>query len=761
MIRHLAASSSYPQVRRVAVIGNYPPRRCGIATFTADLCEAISAKYEVVDCFAVPVNDNPKGYEYPSRVRFELEQNEVSSYLRAADFLNINDVDIVCLQHEYGIFGGTAGSYILSLLQELRMPVATTFHTVLRNPSVEQRKVLEEIANLSDRVVVMSQRGVEFLQEIYRVPAEKIDFIPHGIPDVPFVDPNFYKDRFGVEGKLVLLTFGLLSKNKGIEYAIEAMRDIRARYPNVVYIILGATHPHVRRVEGESYRLSLQRLARARGVEEAVMFHDRFVSTEELVEFIGAADVYLTPYLNREQITSGTLAYAVGAGKAVVSTPYWHAEELLADGRGVLVPFADPKALAQRVVELLDNDVERHAMRKRAYLFAREMIWPAVATRYLETFERARQERMLKPRPVFAARTLGQRPMQLPELNLNHLQLMTDSTGILQHAMFCVPNYGEGYTTDDNARALEVAVLLEQSGGEWASLSSGLASRYLAFLWHAFNGANGRFRNFMSYERRWQEEKGSEDSHGRAIAACGTVVGRSKQTQLCGLASRLFDQALPATLEFTSPRAWAFVLLGIEKYLKRFSGDRSAQNARDTLAQRLFDLFQRTAQPDWTWFEDRLTYCNAVMPQAMIAAGRSLGRQEMLDVGLRSLAWLMDVQRSEEGHFVPIGTNGFYIRGGQRARFDQQPVEAQATVSACLEAYLATGERRWRRDADLAFEWFLGRNDLKLSLYDPTTGGCHDGLHPDRVNQNQGAESTLAFLISLLEVNLLSTSSFL
>lgn len=329
MIRHLAASSSYPQVRRVAVIGNYPPRRCGIATFTADLCEAISAKYEVVDCFAVPVNDNPKGYDYPSRVRFELEQDEVSSYLRAADFLNINDVDIVCLQHEYGIFGGTAGSYILSLLQELRMPVATTFHTVLRNPSVEQRKVLEEIANLSDRVVVMSQRGVEFLREIYRVPAEKIDFIPHGIPDVPFVDPNFYKDRFGVEGKLVLLTFGLLSKNKGIEYAIEAMHEIRARYPNVVYIILGATHPHVRRAEGESYRLSLQRLARARGVEEAVMFHDRFVSTEELVEFIGAADVYLTPYLNREQITSGTLAYAVGAGKAVVSTPYWHAEELL------------------------------------------------------------------------------------------------------------------------------------------------------------------------------------------------------------------------------------------------------------------------------------------------------------------------------------------------------------------------------------------------------------------------------------------------
>jgi len=754
-------ASSYPQVRRVAVIGNYLPRQCGIATFTTDLCEAISAKYATVDCFAVPVNDREEGYDYPPRVRFELVEDYLPSYRRAVDFLNISDVDIVCLQHEYGIFGGTAGSHILTLLRELRMPIVTTLHTILRDPTPEQRAVLEEIASLSDRLVVMSLRGQEFLQQVYRVQKEKIDFIPHGVPDVPFVDPNFYKDRFGVEGRLVLLSFGLLSKDKGFETVIEAMPMIRARYPNAVYIIVGATHPHVRMSEGESYRLSLQRLARSRGVEQGVIFHDRFVSLEELVEFIGAADVYLTPYRKREQITSGTLAYTVGAGKAVVSTPYWYAEELLADGRGVLVPFGDPQALAAKVLELLDNDAERHAMRKRAYLFARQMIWPVVATRYMETFETARQDRLRHPRPAFMAKTLDQRPAELPVLNLAHLRMLTDDTGILQHAIFAVPNYSEGYTTDDNARALWAAVLLEQLGGEEEAEAFRLAARYLAFLWHAFSPELGRFRNFMSYDRRWLEEIGSEDSHARALAVCGLAVGRSGWEQLRGLASRLFDQALPAVERFTSPRAWAYALIGIDGYLKRFFGDRGAQAARDLLTARLLDLYHRVSQQDWLWFEDRLTYCNAVMPQAMIVSGTSMGRQELTEVGLCSLDWLCRVQRPDQGHFVSIGSEGFYVRGGERARFDQQPIEAQATVSACLAAYMATRDLRWRREADVAFEWFLGRNDLNLPLYDPATGGCHDGLHPDRVNQNQGAESTLAYLLSLLEIRLVDSASTL
>ncbi len=376
----------YSAINRIAFIGNYLPRQCGIATFTTDLCEAIAAEHGDTTCIAVPVNDIESGYAYPARVRFELTEKDLESYRRAADFLNINSVDLVCLQFEYGIFGGRAGSHILALLRDLRVPIVTTLHTILREPDAHQRRVLMEVAGLSDRVVVMSERGTEFLQEIYHVSPEKIDLIPHGIPDLPFVDPSFHKDLFGVEGKIVLLSFGLLSPNKGIENVIAALPTILAKHPNVVYFIVGATHPHVLRHDGETYRFSLQWLAQEKGVEGQVIFYNRFVSLEELVEFIGAADIYITPYLNPTQIVSGTLAYTLGAGKAVISTPYWYAEEMLANDRGALVPFRDPAALAEQVVELLANEAKRHGMRKRAYLFGRDMIWPQVARRYMESF---------------------------------------------------------------------------------------------------------------------------------------------------------------------------------------------------------------------------------------------------------------------------------------------------------------------------------------------------------------------------------------
>lgn len=741
-----------PGIKRVAFIGNYLPRQCGIATFTTDLCESVATEYPDTQCMALPVNDIEEGYAYPPRVRFELTEKDLDSYRRAADFLNINNVDIVSLQHEYGIFGGRAGSHILSLLEELRMPVVTTFHTVLQEPNPDQRRVLQQVAHLSERVVVMSTRGAGFLQTIYGVAPEKIDLIPHGIPDVPFVDPSFYKDNFGVEGKTVLLTFGLLSPNKGIETVIEALPAILAKHPNVVYIILGATHPNVLRHDGESYRLSLQWLAQERGVESQVIFYNRFVSIEELTEFIGAADLYITPYLNPRQITSGTLAYTVGAGKAVISTPYWYAEEMLDDERGVLVPFCDPAALAEQVTELLDNDARRHAMRKRAYLFGREMVWPQVAQGYMESFARARAERRYAAAP-FAVKPLDRRPLQLPPLRLDHLRRMTDDTGLLQHALFTVPNYAEGYCIDDNARALIVSVNLEELGHTEAFE---MASRYLAFIAYAFNTETGRFRNFMDYRREWLEEIGSDDSHGRTLWALGTVLGRSNTPALQNIAAWLFEQALPALLDMTSPRAWAFGILGIHEYLRRFDGDRHAGQVRDELAGRLLALYQRCRADEWRWFEDRLTYCNAVLPHALLMCGQWLPNPAMTAAGLESLEWLVALQRSAAvgGHFVPIGSNGFYVQGGERARFDQQPVEAQTTAAACLEAYRGTGDERWRKEARRAFEWFLGRNDLGLPVYDPNTGGCGDGLHPDRLNHNQGAESTLAFLQTLLELRL-------
>ena len=451
---HIPTSST---IRRIAFIGNYMPRQCGIATFTTDLCEAIATEYDGTTCIALPVNDIEAGYAYPDRVRFELTEKDLSSYLRAADFLHTNNVDLVCLQHEYGIYGGRAGSHVLALLRELHMPIVTTLHTILRDPDPEQRRVLQEIAALSDRLVVMSARGAEFLQEVYQVSGKKIDLIPHGIPDVPFVDPSFHKDLFGVEGKTVLLSFGLLSANKGIENVIAALPDVLVRHPNVVYIILGATHPHVKRDEGEKYRLSLQRLAKEKGVEEQVIFYNQFVSLEELIEFIGAADIYITPYLNQAQIVSGTLAYTLGAGKAVISTPYWYAEEMLADERGALVPFHDPKALADQVIDLLDNEAKRHAMRKRAYLFGRNMVWPQVARRYMESFERARSERRHFSLRSLTVKAMDEHPGELPPLKLDHLRHMADETGMLQHAIFTVPNYHHGYTTDDNTRALMVS----------------------------------------------------------------------------------------------------------------------------------------------------------------------------------------------------------------------------------------------------------------------------------------------------------------
>jgi glycosyltransferase involved in cell wall biosynthesis len=738
---------------RIAFIGNYLPRQCGIATFTTDLCEAVAVEHPGATCIALPVNDNEAGYEYPSRVRFELAEKDIDSYRRAADFLNINSVDVVSLQFEYGIFGGRAGSHILALLRELRMPIVTTLHTILREPDPQQRRVLEEVAALSDRVVVMSERGAAFLRDIYRISPAKIDLIPHGIPDLSFVDPGFHKDLFGVEGKIVLLSFGLLSANKGIENVIAALPAILAKHPNVVYFIVGATHPQVKQHDGETYRLSLQWLAQEKGVEGQVIFYNQFVTLDELVEFIGAADIYITPYQNPAQIVSGTLAYTLGAGKAVISTPYWYAEEMLADERGVLVPFRDPPALAAQVIDLLDNESKRHAMRKRAYMFGRDMIWPQVARRYLESFARARAEKRNFTSSVFAVKPLDKRPAELPLLKLDHLRRMTDDTGMLQHALFTLPNYREGYTVDDNARALMVSVLADELGH---SEASEIVSRYLSFICYAFNGETKRFRNFMDYQRNWLEASGSDDSHGRTLWALGTLLGRSNTPGLQSMAGRLFEQALPAILTTTSPRAWAFALIGIHEYLRRYDGDRRASQVREELAGRLLTLYQANRSDKWCWFEESLSYCNATLPHAFLMCGQSIPNRTMNDAALESLTWLADIQRDKTngGHFVPIGSNGFYPRGGERARFDQQPVEAQTMVSACLEAYRITGDKNWYKEARLAFDWFLGRNDLNLPIYDPTTGGCRDGLHADRPNENQGAESSLAFLQAILELRL-------
>jgi glycosyltransferase involved in cell wall biosynthesis len=742
-------------ISKIAFIGNYAPRQCGIATFTTDLCESISTAFPDIECVVVAMDDIEGGYDYPERVRFHINENDLDSYRNAADFLNLNNFDLVCLQHEFGIFGGSAGGHILTLLRQLNMPIVTTFHTILHDPDPFQNQVMKEIARLSSRVIAMTNRSSDYLVNIYGIPRGKIDLIPHGIPDVPFVDPNFYKDKFAVEGKQVLLTFGLLSPNKGIENVIKALPMIARKFPDFVYMVLGATHPNVRRTDGEKYRKSLIELARNLGVEDKVIFHDRFVDIGELIEFIGAADIYITPYLNPAQIVSGTLAYSVGAGKAVISTPYWHAEELLDDGRGVLVPFNDPAAISREVICLLENEAERHAMRKKAYLLGREMVWNKVAGLYMESFVQSRERRLISKRITsFVHSNNIENKIEHFELNLKHLMLLTDDTGILQHSIYSIPNYQEGYTTDDNARALLVSLMLDELGEQTAINPQALSHRYLAFLSYAYNPKNNRFRNFLSYDRTWLEEQGSDDSHGRALWSLGYLLGHSIVEGLRGVASRIFNSALPSVLELKSPRAWAYTLIGIAEYLQRYPGDRTVTHIGDALAQRLAAMYQSTSDNDWKWFEPIVAYDNAILSLALLSTDQWLQKEDIIEIGLESLKWLVSVQTAVNGNFSPIGSNGFYPRNGTRARFDQQPIEANATVSACLKAFRITEDMQWYEEALRAFNWFLGHNDIEQPLYDIETGGCRDGLHSDRTNQNEGAESLLSFLMALLQLRL-------
>jgi glycosyltransferase involved in cell wall biosynthesis len=750
-----------PDLKRVAFIGNYLPRQCGIATFTTDLTESFSAQFPKTQSMVLAMNDLPEGYPYPEKVRYELREKNLFDYERAANFLNQHAVDAISLQHEFGIFGGKWGRNILTLLRNVNAPVVTTLHTVLEKPDPEQYEVMREVARLSNRLVVMSEHSRHDLQNLYGVPEHKIDFIPHGIHDVPFVDPGFHKDKFGAEGRFVLMTFGLLSRNKGLEYVIEALPAVVARYPDLTYLILGATHPHVVATEGESYRESLQERVRQLGLEDNVLFYDQFVDLKDLKEFIGAANIYITPYLDPEQVVSGTLAYTVGAGKAVISTPYRYAKELLAGGRGILVPFWDAKAISEQVLYLLANEAERNAIRKRAYLYGRNMIWPAVAEKYRESFDRARQQHFAEHYLMTVNNFQQQEETDAsPMLKLDHIERLTDGTGMYQHAVFSVPNYDEGYTTDDNARALIVSVQLEevtsaaQNGADQQSLArvQELGNRYLAFLWHAFNQEEKRFRNFMDYDRRWLEDVGSEDSHGRSLWALGTVLARSQREGLQGMAGRLFEAALPAVTEFTSPRAWAFALLGIQHYLRRYPGDRAFLTVQNTLVQRLIELYRESRTEGWFWFEDAVTYCNPALSQALLRYGQANNEPEATAVGLESLAWLVEIQQSDKGWIMPIGNQGFYHKGSQISYFDQQPVEVYSLISACLDAYRATKDRKWYAYANQAFDWFFGRNALGVPVYDKVTGGCRDGLHIDRLNENQGAESTLSFLQSLLEL---------
>ncbi len=739
----------------VAFVATYPPRKCGIGTFTQDLVKSLAHFFnedvgpEAEDNLQVIAMNNlpQESYQFPPEVYFEIRDQYKEDYHDAAAFINLSPVDVVSLQHEYGIFGGPDGNHIIHLLNNLKKPVVTTLHTVLKEPSPGQEKTLKSIISFSTKLVVLAERAVDILKSVYDAPDDKIVMIPHGAPDIPFLDPSYYKDQFQAEGRRVILTFGLLSPNKGIEYVIEAMPRVVEEFPDVLYIVLGATHPEVKRIHGEHYRLALEHRVKELGLQDHVVFHNRFVTLERLVQFLVAADIYITPYLSKEQIVSGTLAYALTCGKAVISTPYWYAEELLADDRGFLVPFKDSNAIADKILLLLRDESLRNRLRKNAYQFGRKMIWREVANSYATVFEQALIDYGRHAIPAKVRQKPLTRP-SLPEIKLDHLYALTDDTGILQHAVYSTPDRHHGYTTDDNARALIVATMNYKMFQDEEILKP--LHTYLAFINHALDRKTNRIRNFMGYNREWLEEAGSEDSHGRTLWALGYTVCHAPDSAILSLSNRLFKNISKLCTQFTAPRAWAYSILGCLYYLKRFGGDTEVRQIANRLGHMIYDLYKNNSTDEWVWFEDIVTYANARVPQALIAIGHYLNNQDMIDMGLKSLKWLLEIQTDPHtGYLSLIGNSQWYQKDGEKSRFDQQPVEIACFIDACHQAFTVTKDEYWWQEMERAFRWFLGKNDKNQYLYDFKNGACYDGLEPGGVNMNQGAESTLSWLYSL------------
>lgn len=732
---------------KVAFIGNALPRRCGIATFTIDLEMAVRSLPDVAESAILAMRDPGGDYLWPAQVTRSIDQNDPAQYRAAADAINAAGYDVVCLQHEFGIFGGEAGCLVLDLIAGLTMPLVTTLHTVLDRPSPAQRVVMEAVLAASARVIVMAQKGRSILIENYNADPGKVRVIAHGIPDEPFSGSNAARQRLGFAGRQVILTFGLISPNKGIETMIEALPAIVARCPDAVYVVMGATHPHLLRDAGETYRLGLMDRVEALGLGNHVVFLNRFAERPELLDHIAMCDVYVTPYRDEAQMTSGTLAYAHGLGRAVVSTPYWHAIELLGDGSGVLVPFGDGAGMGEAVADLLSDGSARRIMATRAYVASRPMVWAEVARRYGEAFREALRSPVGSRLKAGHAAPNAPPFLPLPATSNQHFKAMCDDTGLFQHAIGSIPDRRHGYCVDDNARALLLCVKPDNR----LDAAPGLAAHFASFVQHAWNPDNRRFRNFMSFDRHWLEPAGSQDSHGRTLWALG-VSAAAPDPSLAAWASDLFREALPTVLEFTAPRSWAFALLGLDAYCSSHAEDALGNAIRRRLAGRLVQLLRDTATDQWPWFESRLTYDNARLCEALIRSGGGIGDADMLAMGLASLRWLLAMQTAPAGHFRPIGSQGFALAQRTPLPFDQQPLEACATVAACLAARQHDPDGLWLSAAHQAFAWFLGENDLAVPLVDTESGSCRDGLHPDRANDNRGAESVLSYLLALADM---------
>jgi glycosyltransferase involved in cell wall biosynthesis len=740
----------------VVYVGTFVPKTCGIATFANDLGTSIAQEMGGKPYRVIAITDRAGGYNYPSEVTFEIRKNVIRDYARAAEYLNGSSAQIVSLQHEFGIYGGDAGKYLSVLLSHLKKPVITTLHTILENPPSDYLEALEDVINYSQRLVTMSQKGARMLHEIYGVPQDKISIIHHGVPDVPFVDSNFYKEQFNVEGLTVLLTFGLISPNKGIETALEALPYVVEKYPNTVYIILGATHPEVKKIHGEQYRLSLERKAMDLKIADNVVFQNRFVDLQELTEYMSCCDVYLTPYLAKEQITSGTLAYAVGMGKAVVSTPYWYAEELLSDSRGILVDFGDVKGMANALNDLIGDSLRRNRIRKAAYEYGRTMVWREVGRHYVEMFLQMLSER--RDLDVISSWKQKMLPLiTLPEINLDHLISLSDDVGLLQHASFGIPDRDHGYSADDVGRGLAALMTCYSQQKDEQILP--LIRTYVSFLNHS-QTETGHFHNFMSYDRRFLDEQGSDETLGRVLWGLGTLVRWGPKEQVRALAQNMMAKAVPKILELDAPRAKADAIIGMYHLLQKFVGASQFKRLLIELADDLVSLYKENRSAGWEWFEDVLAYGNAKIPEALLRCYQITQNEEYLKVALESLDFITKEQMNGV-YFDLVGNEGWYPKGGEKALFGQQPIDAGYLVEAYVAASEITNNFKYLELARLAFEWFLGRNRLNTALYDFADGSVADGIDSSGISANQGAESVVCYLLAVLGLSELKAQRIL
>jgi len=727
---------------KICLIGSFLPRKCGIATFSHNLLNSIRfavPENEPLDAFVVAVNDCDK-YDYPKEVEFTIDQNIQEDYVKAAEYIN-DHADVCILQHEYGVYGGQYGVYILTLLNKLKVPVTATFHTILKEPNFLQKIILQQICNKASQVVVMSRLAVKFLKTIYHIPVEKISLIEHGVPHLEKIEP-LQKELLPFSNKRILFTFGLLSRNKGIETVIEALPKVVKNHPDVVYVVLGKTHPAVLRNSGEEYRNYLKGLAIKLGVKEHVYFIDKFVTDEQLFAYLKAIDIYVTPYLNEAQITSGTLSYAIGAGAVVVSTPYWHAQELLSNDRGRLYAFKDAEALSSVLNELLDDPGQMEYIGKKAFQYGEHLKWSIIGTKYFKLIAKAIDNyNELKEFSVLDE-------TEIPAFSLDHLKRLTDSTGIIQHAKYGIPNWKEGYCLDDNARALITVLMAYQQLKNDEALQ--LMPVYLSYI-HYMQREDGKFRNFLHFNRNYLDKVGSEDSFGRTIWALGYLIRFAPNHSYKEFAKEIFLKSYPQFERLKALRGIANTIVGIGHYLKTYYTDEGMLQLLIKLTNKLTDAYRRNSSSKWKWFEKEMTYDNAILPLALLHSCEITGNNVVKDIALEAVYFLERKTLYKE-HFIPIGNKGWHSKNSSLPVFDQQAIEAMAMIFMYQQAYRVTKDPQHIANINTCFSWFLGKNELHVPLYDHETKGCCDGLCSDGLNRNQGAESTLAYLTSHLIV---------